>query len=109
MCFTLMVVSISFVMAWLRLQSGSLWTATIFHASHNLFIQSVFDPLTADTGLTKWIIGEFGLGLVITGALVGWLARKKRSEIPVALSTKRTTGKQGTRTGTDCTRSDERI
>ena len=82
LCFTLMVVSISFAMAWLRLQSGSLWTATIFHASHNLFIQSVFDPLTADTGLTKWIIGEFGCGLVIAGAVVGYLAWRKRSGLP---------------------------
>lgn len=77
-----MVVSISSAMAWLRLKSGSLWTATIFHDSHNLFVQSVFDRLTADTGPTKWIIGEFGLGPVITGASVGFIAWKKRSEPP---------------------------
>ena len=65
-CFTLMVVADSFILAWLTLRSGSLWPAAIFHASHNLFIQSIFTPLTRDTGPTKYIIDEFGVGLVIT-------------------------------------------
>jgi membrane protease YdiL (CAAX protease family) len=48
-CFTVMVVGLSFAFAWMRLKSGSLWTAVLLHASHNLFIQRVFDPLTTDT------------------------------------------------------------
>ncbi|MBE0685274.1 MAG: CPBP family intramembrane metalloprotease, partial [Anaerolineaceae bacterium] len=44
--FTIMVLGISFAFAWLRLKSGSLWTAAILHASHNLFIQAIFTPLT---------------------------------------------------------------
>jgi membrane protease YdiL (CAAX protease family) len=48
-CFTVMAVGISFAFAWLRLQSGSFWPAVLMHASHNLFIQQVFDPLTQDT------------------------------------------------------------
>ncbi|MEP7015366.1 MAG: type II CAAX endopeptidase family protein [Verrucomicrobiota bacterium] len=74
-CFTIMVVAGSFIMAWLTLRSGSLWPAAILHASHNLFIQSIFTPLTKDTGPTKYIIDEFGIGLVITvaiGALIVW-------------------------------------
>ena len=76
-CFTLMVVADSFIMAWLTLRSKSLWPAAIFHGSHNLFIQSIFTPLTRDTGPTKYIIDEFGIGLVITigiGALLAWLS-----------------------------------
>ncbi len=65
-CFTLMVVADSFVLAWLTLRSRSLWPAAIFHGSHNLFIQSIFTPLTRDTGRTNYIIDEFGIGLVIT-------------------------------------------
>lgn len=45
-CFTVMVVAISFVFAWLRLKSGSLWTGALLHASHNLYVQNIFTPLT---------------------------------------------------------------
>src|SRR5438552_8094651 len=74
-CFTLMVIADSFILAWLTLRSGSLWPAAILHGSHNLFIQSIFTPLTRDTGPTKYIIDEFGIGLVITitiAAIIAW-------------------------------------
>ena len=74
-CFTISVVSGSFIMAWLTLRARSLWPAAILHASHNLFIQSILTPLTKDTGPTKFIIDEFGIGLVITvtiGAIIAW-------------------------------------
>jgi membrane protease YdiL (CAAX protease family) len=70
-----MAVSGSFIMAWLTLRARSLWPAAVLHASHNLFIQSIFTPLTKDTGLTKYIVDEFGIGLVITvtiGAVIVW-------------------------------------
>jgi membrane protease YdiL (CAAX protease family) len=73
-CFTLMVVADSFILAWLTLRSGSLWPAAILHASHNLFIQSIFTPLTRDTGPTKYVIDEFGIGLVITITIAAVLA-----------------------------------
>ena len=37
-CFTVMVVAMSFIFAWMRLKSGSLWTGVLLHASHNLFV-----------------------------------------------------------------------
>jgi membrane protease YdiL (CAAX protease family) len=81
-CFTLMVVADSFILAWLTLRSKSLWPAAIFHGSHNLFIQSIFTPLTRDTGPTKYIIDEFGIGLVITIGIAAiftwrWFARPR--------------------------------
>jgi membrane protease YdiL (CAAX protease family) len=42
-CFTLMVLALSFLMAWITLLSGSLWPAALLHAAHNLFVQSIFD------------------------------------------------------------------
>jgi len=82
-CFTVMVVADSFILAWLTLRSRSLWPAAISHASHNLFIQSIFTPLTRDTGPTKYIIDEFGIGLVVTvgiGALVVWWLQGKEEK-----------------------------
>ena len=79
-CFTVMVVSLSFVFAWLRLKSGSLWTGALLHASHNLYIQAIFTPLTRDTGKTAWYIDEFGavLPLVVLGfALYTWSRRRE--------------------------------
>jgi membrane protease YdiL (CAAX protease family) len=84
-CFTIMVVADSFILTWLTLSSRSLWPAAILHGSHNLFIQSIFTPLTSDTGPTRYIIDEFGIGLVITitiGAIIVW---RKRADLPVFL------------------------
>ena len=80
-CFTISAVAGSFIMAWLTLRARSLWPAAILHASHNLFIQSILTPLTKDTGPTKFITDEFGIGLVITvtAALIILLWIRKNS------------------------------
>ena len=76
-CFTLMVIATSFVMAWITLRSNSLWPAAILHAAHNLFIQQILTPLTRDTGRTKFIIDEFGFGMVITITIAALLIRRR--------------------------------
>ena len=79
-CFTLMVIADSYILGWLRLKSGSLWTATVLHASHNLFIQAIFDRTTAPVGRALYITTEFGAGLVLTVAafaLYFWTRRKE--------------------------------
>jgi membrane protease YdiL (CAAX protease family) len=80
-CFTVMVIGLSFAFAWMRLRSGSLWTGVFLHASHNLFIQRVFDPLTTNTGLTKYITGEFGAALALISLVVAYIFWKKRAEL----------------------------
>ena len=70
-CFAVMVVGISFPMAWLRLRSGSVWPAVLLHASHNLFIQGFFDTVTVDTGVTKYLLSEFGAVLALAAAITG--------------------------------------
>lgn len=67
-CFAVMVISISFIFAWLTLKSGSLWSAALLHASHNLFIQQVYDNLMRDTGKTLWYTTEFGVALAVVTA-----------------------------------------
>jgi membrane protease YdiL (CAAX protease family) len=83
-CFTVMVIAISFVFAWMRLKSGSLWTGAMLHASHNLFVQAIFTPLTRNTGKTAWYIDEFGAVLpavTIVFAIYFW---RRRRELPVS-------------------------
>jgi membrane protease YdiL (CAAX protease family) len=79
-CFTLMVMAASFIWGWLRLKSGSLWTSAILHASHNVFIQVIFDGMTAPAGRVLYITTEFGAGLVVTMgafALYFWTRRQE--------------------------------
>lgn len=79
-CFTVMVIAMSFVFAWMRLRSGSLWTGAILHASHNLYIQSIFTPLTRNTGNTAWFIDEFGAVLPVVAvafAIYFWSRRRE--------------------------------
>jgi uncharacterized protein len=75
------VVGISFVFAWMRLKSGSLWTGMFLHASHNLWIQGIFDPLTTDTGKTRFVIGECGIGLAGAAVVVAFITWQRRGEV----------------------------
>ncbi len=72
-CFAVMVVGMSFVMAWVRLSSGSLWPAALLHATHNLFVQGVFDSATVNGGPPDYWVGEFGAGLALTVAVTAYL------------------------------------
>ncbi len=83
-CFTVMVVSSSFIYTWMRLKSGSLWTGVLLHASHNLFIQSFFTPITADTGRTPWVIDEFGVALPLVSVAFGVYFWLRRGEVEIA-------------------------
>jgi membrane protease YdiL (CAAX protease family) len=84
-CFFVEVLASSVILTWLRLRSGSLWTAAIVHGSHNLFIQAFFTPMTSPRGtITPWAIDEFGfvLPLVISAfALYFW---RRRGELETA-------------------------
>lgn len=82
-CFTVMVLGASFAFAWLRLKSGSLWTGMFLHASHNLFVQSIFTPLTAQTKYSKYVIDEFGVALAIASVVVGFLFWRRRGELGI--------------------------
>lgn len=79
-CFAVLAVSDSVVMAWLRMRSGSVWTAAILHASHNALIQMFFTPFTSERGeVTAYAIDEFGfmLALVVLPLAV-WAWRRRR-------------------------------
>ncbi len=87
LCFSLLCLFSSVSFAWLRLKSGSVWPPVILHASHNLFVQQVFDPLTVDTRRTRWLLSEFGLALALAvgvAAVWFWLRRREVEGAPRA-------------------------
>lgn len=80
--FTLGITAFSVILAWMRLRSGSVWTGMILHASHNLFLQDIFDPLTVNRGKTEYWTTEFGLGMTLFYGLVAYLCWRRRGELP---------------------------
>ena len=80
-CFMLMVVAVSFVFAWLRLKSNSLWPAALLHGAHNAYVQGVFDQLMRDTGHTRWITTEFGAGMIVTIGIFAIYFWGRRAEV----------------------------
>ena len=83
-CFAVLVMGISFLFAWMRLRSGSLLPCAFLHASHNLYIQDIFTPLTTDTGPTKYVIDEFGFALAVVAVIVAVLVWRKRGSALVS-------------------------
>ena len=83
-CFMISVTAMSVTIAWLRLRSGSLWTAALYHGAHNLTIQGIFDRSTIDTGWTKWITTEFGIGLTFATVAMSLYFWGRRGELASA-------------------------
>ena len=81
LCFTVAVIGVAFIMAWLRLASCSLWPCVLLHSAHNGFVQEVLTPLTANTGHTAWYIDEFGLFLPLA-ITVAALLTLRRAGLP---------------------------
>jgi membrane protease YdiL (CAAX protease family) len=75
-------VSLSLIMAWLRIKSGSVWTAVLFHAALNSYNQGFFQNMTTETStLTHYISGEHGLMLALVSAAVAYYFWRKRGEL----------------------------
>ena len=75
------VTAMTFPISWLRLKSGSVWPAILLHASHNLYIQRFFDPITTETGpVSKYMTGESGIVMMVIfigWAVIFWRLRKR--------------------------------
>jgi membrane protease YdiL (CAAX protease family) len=75
--FTLFILSSSVIMAYLRLKTDSLWTAVIYHASINIFLQKIFTPITMTNTESNWYIDEFGAITALVGCCVAVFFWKK--------------------------------
>jgi len=80
-CTTISIVGISYVLAWFRLKSRSIWPAVLLHTSHNLFMQEIFTSLTAHSQYTKYVVGEFGIGLVLVSLILAYFFWRKRKQL----------------------------
>ncbi len=76
--FTIELVLITAVMAYLRFQSNSLWPAILLHASHNFIDQSICAPLTkADN--SAYFAGETGFITILCILLIALILFRKKA------------------------------
>ena len=64
--FMVSVTSFAYVLARLRLETGSIWPAIVGHASYNSIIQGAFDPATRGAGAPLWVGMEAGILVALT-------------------------------------------
>lgn len=83
--FTITVIAMSFILAWLRLRSGSIWPAVLLHASSNLLVQNLFDPLTKQTGITRYVVGETGVLMAVVILVFAFILWMQRDKLPDTL------------------------
>ena len=72
------VINAGVVLAWLRLASGSVWVAVLFHGFWNYFIQQFYPHLTVRTSAGDRMLGEFGWFVAIVYLILAlgfWLLR----------------------------------
>jgi len=75
--FVVTVVSLAFVIARVRLETGSIWPAVVLHASWNSVIQNAFDHASAGPGAGIWL-GEGGAlvaGVAVIATTLAWRGR----------------------------------
>jgi membrane protease YdiL (CAAX protease family) len=82
--FFISAIANTFVYNWLRAKSGSVWPAVLLHASHNVFVSNVYDPLMARYPLTDFFVTEFGAGLMVVSVLMAVYVWARRDAIPAA-------------------------
>src|ERR1019366_1011324 len=81
-CFAVLVIASRVMLTWIRLKSQSAWPCAILHASHNLFIQAFFTPLTAPRGaVTAYAIDEFGVALPAVALVIAFLFWRARDQV----------------------------
>lgn len=77
--FTISVIAMAFIMGFLRVRSGSIWPCVLLHATHNTFVQGLFDALTARVGKASYITSEFGAGLALIMSATAWVVLSRGS------------------------------
>lgn len=69
--FFIVIISMSFVMAYCTFKSNSLWPAVVFHAVSNVYIQKIMPSLTIKIERTEHWLGENGIMFAIVTSVFG--------------------------------------
>jgi uncharacterized protein len=80
--FFLSIIGGSTLFAWIRLRSGSIWTAALLHGFWNYFIQTFYPTLTATTSAGNAMLGEFGWFALLISIVIGLLFWHLRYMLP---------------------------
>ena len=75
------MICLCFVLTWLRIKTGNLWTCVILHGANNRFIQYFFDSMTVYAHRTRHILGEFGIGFTLVAGLLAAYFWTRRAEV----------------------------
>jgi membrane protease YdiL (CAAX protease family) len=78
-CFSVSLVAFGVCLTWLRLVSGSVWPAVLFHGLSNTLIGGVFDRTTENGALTSYVASEFGIGMVAAAIVTAYVFWKRRA------------------------------
>jgi membrane protease YdiL (CAAX protease family) len=90
-CFSMGLVGTGAFLSWIRLSSGSVWPAILFHGVHNSVIWGVFERATNKGGISVYVTTEFGAGFALVGTVLSYAAirygmiRKQRARMTVHL------------------------
>ncbi|WP_460007243.1 CPBP family intramembrane glutamic endopeptidase [Methanogenium cariaci] len=76
------VMGAGLILAWLRLRSGSVIPAILFHGFWNYFIQSFYPALTVQTPPSDMMLGEFGWASAATYILLALVFWHFRTRLP---------------------------
>lgn len=79
-CFFVMVMAMTVIADELCIKANSMWPSVIFHASHNLFVQSIFDKMTINNSFTQYVTSEFGIGLALCYMIAAVYIINKRKQ-----------------------------
>ena len=59
--FTIVIIAAGVFVGWVRMMSGSVWTAMIYHGAHNLFLQTAFEVFNKPGPHSEFLGGESGV------------------------------------------------
>lgn len=74
--FTIIATSFSYLLAWLRLDTGIIWPSFVAHATSNALTQNAFNPVTQGVNSMLWI-GESGIVTAIVLVLLLLFVKRK--------------------------------
>lgn len=77
-CRTVMMIAIAVALAWLRLRSGTVWTAVTLRACHNVLVLSILTPLTLAPDTGRVVIGEYSPALAISATIAAVVLWRQR-------------------------------